>query len=254
MKRFSKIVRKAIRKVVPMPEYVEVDGSVIASPDRRYCGPQFIDDNFYLESAEGEANRLVSNFACTEESRVLDVGCGQGRLPIGISRVVGDVTYTGIDVDLQSVEWCQKYIGEKHTSYQFKHLDLYNERYNNTGVKLDESFQFDVEDKSIDIAYLFSVFSHTTETDMRAYLKDFLRVLDDNGALFFTTFVEEGVPDITINPENYGFKISGPLHVVRYNKPYLLAILEEYGYQLVKFTHRTEADGQSAIYLRKGSS
>ena len=36
-----------------------------------------------------------------------------------------------------------------------------------------------------------------------------------------------------------------------YNKDYLFSILAEYEYSILNFTHRTEADGQSAIYLCK---
>ncbi len=120
----------------------------------------------------------------------------------------------------------QSVIEQNNTSFKFKHLDLHNERYNKKGVKADEQFSFDLESKSVDIIYLYSVFSHTTEEDFRTYLKDFSRILDDNGKIFFTTFVEEDVPDFSINPENYQLKCSGPLHIVRYEKDYLFSIIK----------------------------
>jgi SAM-dependent methyltransferase len=179
------------------------------------------------------------------------VGCGQGRLPIGILRVIGEIDYTGIDIDRESIDWCQRFIGQEHPSFKFMHLDLYNERYDTSGIKLDDSFSFNLAPKSIDIVYLFSVFSHTTEEDMRIYLKEFLRILDDQGKLFFTTFVEEKVPDVSINPENYHIKCTGPLHIVRYNKDYLFSLLDASGYSILKFDHGHETDGQSALYLSK---
>ena len=181
----------------------------------------------------------------------MDIGCGQGRLPIGILRVIGEINYIGIDIDRKSIDWCKQYIESKHPSFKFKHLNLYNERYNKNGNKIDAGYRFDMARNSVDIIYLFSVFSHTTEEDMRAYLKDFSRILDKGGKIFFTTFVEDDVPNVSINPENYHLKCSGPLHIVRYNKDYLFSALAEYGYAILNFTHRTEADGQSAIYLCK---
>jgi hypothetical protein len=71
--------------------------------------------------------------------------------------------------------------------------------------------------------------------------------------LFFTTFVEEHVPDFSINPDGYRLKCSGPLHIVRYDKDHLFRICAEYGYSISSFTHQTESDGQSAIYLAKNS-
>jgi len=134
----------------------------------------------------------------------------------------------------------------------FFHSDLFSQeaKINPLWAKVDQ-LSSEVESKSIDIIYLYSVFSHTTEEDFRVYLEDFSRILDDNGKIFFTTFVEEDVPDFSINPENYRLKCSGPLHIVRYKKDYLFSILEEYGFSVMSFTYNTEADGQSAIYLSK---
>ena len=245
------MIRNTIKKILPIKKYVEVSGSIIPSRYSRCCGSEFKNNNFYLESAEKEANRLIDYLQCTQQSRVLDVGCGPGRLPIGILRLIGEINYIGIDVDLKSINWCKQYIELKHPSFKFKHLNRYNERYNKNGNKIDAGFCFDLAENSVDIIYLFSVFSHTTEEDMRAYLKDFSRILDKGGKMFFTTFVEDDVPNVSINPENYHLKCSGPLHIVRYNKDYLFSILDEYGYSILNFTHRTETDGQSAIYLCK---
>ncbi|UCG50865.1 MAG: class I SAM-dependent methyltransferase [Candidatus Latescibacterota bacterium] len=253
MTRKADIIFRTIRKILPRNDYVEVSGSIIPPAKRRWCGAEFKNDNFYLKSAEGEANRLIDRFQCTQDSRVLDVGCGQGRLPIGILRVLGEMDYMGVDVDRRSIDWCKHYIERDHPSFKFKHLNLYNERYNKGGVKIKDGFRFEVESKTVDIVYLFSVFSHTTEEDMRVYLKEFLRILADKGNIFFTTFVEEDVPNITINPENYRMKCVGPLHIVRYKKDYLFSILEECGYSIQSFAHGTETDGQSAVYLSKSN-
>lgn len=254
MKQFSEIVRRAVQKILPRQEYVEISGSIIPSRDKRWCGPEFKDDKFYLKSAEAEARRLIDHFQCSKKSRVLDVGCGQGRLPNGILRVIGEIDYTGMDVDKKSIDWCKSFIEQNHSSFKFRHLDMFNERYNIHGIKIDDSFHFDIGAKSVDVIYLYSVFSHTTEKDMRVYLKEFTRILDEGSGIFFTAFVEEDVPDFSINPENYRLKCVGPLHIVRYRKEYLFSILDELGYSIIKFTHGTEADGQSAIYLRKKNS
>ncbi|MGD0962236.1 MAG: class I SAM-dependent methyltransferase [Methylomonas sp.] len=245
------ILKKVIGKISPKNDYVVVDGSIIPSPDKRWCGPEFKDDVFYIKSAEKEANRLVKFFQCNIASRILDIGCGQGRLANGLLRVVGEVNYVGMDVDQFSVNWCENHIGKQHGSFRFKYLDLYNERYNVNGQRITDNFQFDIESNSMDIIYLFSVFSHTIENDMRVYLKDFLRILNNDGKVFFTTFVEENVENFTINPENYRLNCSGPLHIVRYNKEYLFSLLNELGYSILDFTYETETDGQSAIYLCK---
>jgi SAM-dependent methyltransferase len=181
----------------------------------------------------------------------LDIGCGQGRLPIGILRRLGSLNYLGLDIDKNSIQWCKKYIQNKNASFLFKHLNIHNERYNNEGVKIDNNFKFELESGSFDIVYLYSVFSHTTEHDMKIYLKEISRILNTTGKLFFTTFVENNIPNFTINPKDHRLTISGPLHVVQYEKNYLFSILKDYGFTVQNFSHKTEADGQSAIYLKK---
>ena len=170
---------------------------------------------------------------------------GQGRLPISILRVIGEINYIGLDVHQTSIDWCKYYIERVHPSFQFKHINVYNERYNQNGRKLESDFRFELEPESVDIVYLFSVFSHTTDEDMRVYFRDFSRILANKGKIFFTTFVEEDVPNISINPENYRAACSGPLHIVRYSKSYLFSILDESGYSILDFAHGTEIGGQS---------
>ncbi|MDG5813847.1 class I SAM-dependent methyltransferase [Chitinispirillales bacterium ANBcel5] len=246
---FLKILSKT-KRLISKSDHITVSGSVIPSPDRRWCGPEFKNDEYYLKSSENEARRLVEVLGCSENSKVLDVGCGQGRLPIGLLRIMSNLHYTGMDVNQKAIDWCNRYIAKSHPTFLFKHLDIYNERYNKQGKKTDEGYKLDTEDKSVDIVYLYSVFSHLEENDMRAYLSNFARVLKRDGKVFFTTFVEKDVPDITINPPDYRLKISGPLHIVRYNKDYLFSIVEEYGFSIIKFDHGLETDGQSGIYLK----
>lgn len=253
MGKTKRLARQAARKIRPKRDHVRIAGSVIPSPDRRWCGPEFKDDGFYLASTESEAQRLVDHLQCGRASRILDIGCGQGRLAIGILRVIGDLDYLGLDVDGRSIEWCLHHIEGEHRSFKFRRLDLYNERYSPQGQKIGEGFRFDAADGSADIAYLYSVFSHMTEPDMQAYLTDLARVLDADGKLFLTTFVEEGVPPVAVNPGDYRVSCSGPLHVVRYEKNHLFSIVAQAGFSVTEFSYATEADGQSALYLKKSS-
>jgi len=250
MSRIINMAKKIFKRIIHSKDYVVYSGIELPAPHLRWCGTEFRDHGYYLQSAKNEAQRLVDHCQLGDKSAVLDVGCGPGRLPIGIIQVVGEIDYTGVDVDRDSIRWCRKHIAEKHPSFKFQHLNVENERYNPHGTPLDENFRFDFPDNRFDVIYLYSVFSHTHEKDLRIYLADFRRILKKDGKVFFTTFVEENVPDVSINPENYIFKkYSGALHVVRYDKKYLFALLKELGFSVSRFTHKTETDGQSAVFL-----
>lgn len=245
-------LRNVLRRVGVFSDHVKFNGSTIPSPDKRWCGAKFRDDSYYLQSAENEARRLVENFSCNSSSRVLDIGCGQGRLAIGLARIIGELPYIGLDVDEWSIRWCQKHIHSSHPSYTFERINVFNERYNRLAAAQPDTFRFGLKNESVDLAYLYSVFSHMEERDMRAYLSEIHRMLTENGNLFFTTFVEENVEDFSINPPGYIFqKNSGALHVVRFRKNYLLEIVESAGFEIIGFSHGTEADEQSAIYAKK---
>lgn len=247
-----KNLAKKFLEILPVKKYSIIDGSIIPKSNFRLCGQDFKDNSFYIKSAENEVDRLINHLGLNKKSKILDIGCGVGRLATGLIRVLGNINYIGLDIDQKSINWCNRYISKENPTFKFKLINAYNERYNPKGIKIDEKFQFDIVSESIDFVYLFSVFSHMIVEDMKIYLGDISRILKSNGKVFFTTFVEENVPKISFNPENY-IKASchRPLHVVRYEKDYLFSIINDQGYNIDKFTHRTEDNGQSALYLSK---
>ena len=89
-----------------------------------------------------------------------------------------------------------------------------------------------------DIIYLYSVFSNLIEKDVRIYTREFLRLLaPPGGRVFLTAFVEEGVPAVTVYPENYvmEWECQGPLNTVPYEKGHLSSIYESCGFEAERF-------------------
>jgi SAM-dependent methyltransferase len=239
---------------IVLPDTVFYNNMPLPAKHLRFCGSKFTSDKYFLSSAQMEADRLVEFFDLSEKSRVLDVGCGVGRLPIGILSRIGEIQYyCGVDVSEKSIQWCQRNIKSKHPNYDFIYLDVKNPRYNPQGKNLDKDFQLQFEDKEFDIIYLYSVFSHMTTDDVIVYLKEFHRLLSPTGKIFLTAFIEDDVPDMVINPDNYKKQWKGLLHCVRYNKLFFQSLLIDNGFKIDRFDFEKEEDEQSGFYLFKST-
>ena len=229
---------------------VEYDGFVLPPRALRFCGQEFQDDAYYLKSARLEAARLSRHCGLAKDKRVLDVGCGPGRLAIGILAELGEVAeYLGLDVHRPSIEWCEKNIATRHPKFRFEHVDVENERYNPDGRAVRSDTRLPVASSSMDVANLYSVFSHMTYGDIVRYLGELRRVIAPAGRVFLTAFVEEDVPNYSINPPGYLEPWQGALHCVRFSRAFFDSMLDEQGFRVERFDHGRETNGQSAYYL-----
>lgn len=221
----------------------------------RLGGAHFRDDAVFVESGREDARKLARQLGVDASTSVLDIGCGVGRLAIGLIAEFGEPSkYVGVDVNRTSVEWCQRNLQSRHPNLRFVHLDVANERYNRGGRPIDEAFSLPFETDRFDAIFLYSVFSHMETEDVSAYLREFRRLLRPEGGVFLTAFVEEGVPMMELNPEGYGpLRWTGPLHCVRFSRQHFGAMVAEAGLAVTDFEHGVETDGQSAICLGLGS-
>jgi SAM-dependent methyltransferase len=247
----SVMIRRLRQQVVSIlrQDYVWCDQVVLPPYELRVCDAAYQDDAYFLRSAQREAERVIQRCGVTRDSRILDVGCGPGRFPIGLLSRLGELAqYLGVDVKARAIQWCQRYLTRAHPTVQFRHLNVHNLRYNPSGARLGASFHFPLPARAFDLVYLYAVFTHMTTPDIRVYLHEFQRLLPPQGWLCFTGFLEERVPEMTINPSGYRRSFDGPLHGVRYNKAFLEAVLQEEGFAVERFEYATEPDGQSVIY------
>ena len=160
----------------------------------------------------------------------------------------------GLDVLRDRIDWCQQYISGPHPSFRFRYLDVYSERYNKAGRPIDKSFRFDFPSDHFDIVYLYGVVTNMTEDHTRIYLQDISRLVKPTGRVFISAFVEENVPNATVNPPGYlGFRFSGPLHHVLYERQYFRLMLEGSGLTIEEEERMPMEyfETQTAFYLEK---
>lgn len=215
----------------------------------RMGGAHFRQDETFVSSAVAEVGRLEERIGLNPSSRLLDWGCGAGRLAVGVVERMGRIDrYHGVDIQKHLVDWAQRHLGDR-PGFTFTHVDLANPRYNPGG-----SHERTIPGASGDYDgfYAYSVFSHLMGDDTAAYLVEVSRLLAPGGRAFVTAFVEEDVPDEEENPAGYGpLQWSGPLHCVRFERGFFEDMVRVAGLEVEALEHGGETDGQSLYILRK---
>jgi SAM-dependent methyltransferase len=120
---------------------------------------------------------------------VLEIGCGIGRDAIPLSEYLTTGSYAGVDIIGRSIEWCRDNIGARHKNFQFIHYDVEDQLHNSAGSTKTADIVLPFADKSIDRIFLYSVFTHLYRADIEHYLREFRRVLKDDGLVYATTFI-----------------------------------------------------------------
>lgn len=125
--------------------------------------------------------RLISHFT-PQDATVLDVGCGCGRAARTLINNNWIRRYIGFDVIEQNIKWCEKFVAPFwQGAAEFHWYDLYSAEYNPAGVMRAQDLRFPAGDRSIDVAFAASLFTHLLEPDARHYLKEVGRVLSPRG-------------------------------------------------------------------------
>jgi SAM-dependent methyltransferase len=217
------------------------------------CGDAFRTDSFYFLSAVHEATNFSARLGYTKNSRIVDIGCGLGRVATGLLAEFGDVQYFGVDANEGFVRWCKENIESLHPSFQFFHLNMANDLYNPTGTITGRDLRLPVDDASVDIVNLWGVFTNMLPEHVQAYIAEIARILRPQGRCFLTAFAEEDVEEVTINPAAYvPYACDSPLTCVRYRKQWLFSMFQQHGLQVEDFRyHGTMFPKQSEVYLIK---
>lgn len=209
------------------------------------------DDDTYREDARSSVRELQLLAGLRKSSRVLDLGCGPGRLLIGLRAELGRVAgYTGVDVSRSAIDWATSHLREPWA--EFRHVDIANERYNPEG---QDSVVLPLPTGAYEVVALFSVFSHMLLADVVAHLVELERVMAAGGRIYLTAFVEDGVPDEEENPPGYLMDWKGRVHAVRFNRETFERCVLEAGLQVTTFLYRRHRGIQSVYVLsRRGDA
>ena len=135
---------------------------------------------------------LIKLAGLKPDHKVLDIGCGMGRIAIGLLDFLNkDAEYHGLDVVKNNIKWCTEKIPPRNPNFHFQHLDIQNKDYNPHGTIEGTDFRVPLPSDSMDIVILTSVFTHLMPDVTINYLKEIARVLRPGGKVFCTWFLYE---------------------------------------------------------------
>lgn len=243
--KISNIPRLLARKIADRGEFRSFEG--LKLPLKR-SNEGLSDDRAYLNSIVAQIepiSELISS------RRILDFGCGQGRLLLGLRFMnLPFHSYSGVDVDARSIAWCCKYLADGDEQLSFLWYNARNDRYNPAGR---ERTLMPYPSGSSDFVFSNSVFSHLDADDSQFYLGEIARILETGGRAYITAFIEDDVESCSINPPDYGIRReTTPLHRVRFDRKFFFEMVGAAGLLVDEFRHRGVARTyQSELILTK---
>lgn len=123
------------------------------------------------------------------DGRVLDIGCGPGRVAAPLTRYLTNGSYEGFDVMPRSIRWAQRKITPRHPSFRFQVADIKNLMYNPGGGQTAATFRFPYPDDSFDVSFATSVYTHLRPYETANYLNETGRVMRAGGRVLNTFFL-----------------------------------------------------------------
>ena len=176
--------------------------------------------------------------------RVLDIGCGIGRMARPLTNFLKEGTYEGTDIVSKGIDWCKTHITPKYPNFHFQLADIYNKYYNPCGKCKASEYTFPFEDESFDFIFLTSVFTHILLEDVEHYFAEVSRMLEKKGRVFSTWFLlndessrliseDKDVPQILHKVANSDKCLAlypdVPEELVGYDETYVQTIFKHYG-------------------------
>jgi SAM-dependent methyltransferase len=126
-----------------------------------------------------------------ENSTVLDMGCGCGKDARSLLYHPYVEKYIGFDAYRPNIDWCLESIAPRTDErFEFYYIDVLSDCYNPKGTVRGTEVVFPTGDRSIDLAFAASLFTHLLEPDANHYLREVTRVLAPGGLFLPTILVE----------------------------------------------------------------
>jgi len=211
---------------------------------RRGISPLWSD---FKGTGRDQVEFLVELCGLRPSHRVLDIGCGVGRLALPLSQYLNsEGAYEGFDILDYMINWCRKNISSRHANFHFETAAVASTTGSSSPGQSAEGYRFPYEDDSFDLAYAGSLFTHLTAGGTENYLAEAVRTLRPGGVLVatFNLYNSESQALIPgrrlaeIWPNDYGtYRIKekdSPESNVAFDEAYLRKVYQRVGLTIVE--------------------
>lgn len=229
----------------------------VPPPERWFVG----DGDFRAIGAEF-LRHFVEYGGLRPTDRVLEIGCGIGRMALPLTQYLHATygSYDGVDVVKDGIDWCRETLSPVYGNFRFHHRDFRNDVYNPTGTSTVERLAF--PDGAFDFAFMTSVITHLRTEDTLGYVRELGRLLRPGGRCFLSLFLMNGRArdGIAAGRCRLGFDLAAggpewladpehPAAAVAYDEAFLVDALAAAGLKPAKpFAYGHWATGEGASY------
>ncbi len=183
--------------------------SSIPTPSQEYI--KFVGGHF-SDVAFDFLSYFIQRVGLEPGDKVLDVGCGVGRLAYSLAYYLSPQGgYEGFDIAEKLIKWAESEISSRFPNFNFQVVNIYNQMYNPEGKIQSLDFVFPHPDKSFELVFLTSVFTHLRAKEVRHYLDEIARVLKPGGRCLCTCFLLNPESEAAIAKGRGAHKIAHPL-------------------------------------------
>lgn len=230
-----------------------------ADPELPPVRLRFVGDGDFRIIGNELASLLIEVGGLQPTDRVLDIGCGVGRVARPLTRyLLPPGTYDGFDIVASAVRWARRSIAPEHPNFQFHVVRAYNPLYN-TGGPDPASLSFPFSAGHFDFTFATSVFTHLTLPAARRYLSESFRVLRPGGRLLATFFlVDDAVRDrlahektaLTFTPAGEGMFVHDaqcPTGAVAFERLHIMQLATDAGFSVVDARPGTWSGGGTGV-------
>jgi SAM-dependent methyltransferase len=222
----------------------------LTPPSHLFADPDRVDGSRDLRDfvlvGESTVRWLISQ-GLQPSHRVLEVGCGIGRMAIPLTRyLLPGASYDGIDITAAKIDYCRSSVGRVAKNFRFVHADVYSKYYNPRGKMAAAAYTFPYGDGTIDFAFLTSVFTHMLPDDVAHYLSEISRVLVPGGRCISSFWITDKPKNHRFSDVCYIYNLAEPEWGVYYLEEFVRSSYDRNGFAIERIWYGSESGREDA--------